>query len=166
MKRIFLITSIFSLLFGNLQAYAEIYKIVDAEGRVTYSNVKSKGAKKLDLGIAETPSAPEEIPTAKRHESTKTVNLGGYPKVDSNTQNQRDGKRRDILRAELDQEKQALDKAKQDYEDAKNTPEVYKGANGKTFRNVAKYDEKLKAIDDQISAHERNIELLNKELSR
>jgi Domain of unknown function (DUF4124) len=165
MKRIFFIISILLLLLSNLQASAEIYKTVDADGRVTYSNVRSKGAKKLDLGIAETPVTPEERPNAKRSETTKTVNLGGYPKVDSNTQSQRDGKRRDILKAELDQEKQALEKAKQDYEDAKNTPEVYKGANGKTFRNVVKYEEKLKAIEEQISAHERNIALLNKELN-
>jgi len=67
--------------------------------------------------------------------------------------------------SELEQEKQALEHAKQLYEEAQNTPEVYKGANGKTFRNVAKYDEKLHVIEAEIQAHERNIELLNKELN-
>ena len=66
---------------------------------------------------------------------------------------------------ELSQEKQALENAKQLYEEAQNTPEVYKGANGKTFRNVAKYDEKLRLIEAEIQAHERNIQLLNKELN-
>lgn len=66
---------------------------------------------------------------------------------------------------ELAQEKQALENARLLYEEAQNTPEVYRGANGKTFRNVAKYEEKLRVIEAEIQAHERNIELLNKELN-
>lgn len=166
MKRIFLTATVICLFFAHVGAQAEIYKSVDADGRVTYSNVRTKGSKKLDLGIVETASTTNEKSNNKSNNSSKTATLSGYPKVDNNTQNQRDNKRREILFSELNQEKQSLDKAKQDYEDAKNTPEVYKTANGKTFRNVAKYEEKLQSIQDQISAHERNIELLNKELSQ
>ncbi|MBA2690591.1 MAG: DUF4124 domain-containing protein, partial [Burkholderiales bacterium] len=36
-------------LFGALTARADIYKQVDDYGRVTYSNLPSKGAKKMEL---------------------------------------------------------------------------------------------------------------------
>ena len=32
----------------SVSAHAEIYKYVDEDGRITYSNVSRKGAKKLD----------------------------------------------------------------------------------------------------------------------
>ena len=37
-------TSVFSV-----ATKAEIYKHVDADGRITYSNIKSKGATRLDI---------------------------------------------------------------------------------------------------------------------
>ena len=37
------------LMLAVVHAKAEIYKSVDEDGRVTYSNVPSKGAQKLNL---------------------------------------------------------------------------------------------------------------------
>jgi len=50
-KHLFL--ALITILFSHT-AIAEIYKHVDADGRVTYSNVKTKGAVKLefDAGIS------------------------------------------------------------------------------------------------------------------
>ena len=147
---------------------AEIYKHVDSEGRVTYSNVKIKGAKKLDLEPADTNFGGDNsatIRSEKRVPQAKTATPGNFPKVDSGTQTQRDSKRKDILLSELEAEKQALALAKQAYVEGESKPEVYKGANGKTFRNVAKFEEKMKSLQADVDAHQRNIDLLTKEIN-
>jgi hypothetical protein len=43
-----------------------------------------------------------------------------------------------------------------------------KNANGSTstFRNVPKYQEKMKALQAEVDAHQRNIDLLTKELNQ
>ncbi|EUJ11546.1 hypothetical protein Meth11DRAFT_2391 [Methylophilaceae bacterium 11] len=151
-------------------AHAEIYKHVDADGRITYSNVKIKGAKKLDLEPADTSFGNTAKPNAKSSDESKSGTPSNFPKVDSNTQNQRDAKRKDILKSELESEKQALERAKQAYAEGQSNPEVYqvKNANGttSTFRNVPKFEEKMKGLQAEVDAHQRNIELLTKELNQ
>lgn len=152
--------------FTSAIAQAEIYKQVDAEGNVTYSNVKLKGAKKLALEPADTSFGNGNNATspAPRAPQAKTPTPSSFPKVDANTQNQRDSKRKDILQAELESEKKALESAKKAHAEGAQNPEVYKGADGKTFRNVAKFDEKMQGLQTQIDVHQRNIELLTKEI--
>jgi len=151
--------------------HAEIYKHVDAEGRVTYSNVKLKGAKKLDLEPADTNFGGDNSAVSRaatRAPQSKTATPASFPKVDAGTQNQRDNKRKEILQAELEAEKQALTKAKEAYIEGESKPEVYqkKNANGttSTFRNVAKFQEKMSGLQADVDAHQRNIELLTKEI--
>lgn len=162
MKRLFYLIS--GLLIVS-PCIADIYKYTDSNGVTTYTNIKPDGKHKSELII----TGPKEVsppPAPKEKKSAvKTPSPANFPKVDNQVQQQRDEKRREILINELEQEKQALEHAKQLYEEAKNTPEVYRGANGKTFRNVAKYEEKLRVIEAEILAHERNIHLLNKELN-
>jgi len=139
-------------------ANAEVYKVIDADGRVTYTNMPTKGAKKLDIDPAPSGGAP----TAKPNQRISTPDT--FPRVDKQTQNQRDNTRRQILEAELEAEKKALEEAKKAYVEGESTPEVYKAANGKTFRNVAKFEEKMKVLQANVDGHERNIQLLQKEL--
>ena len=161
-------------------AVAEIYKHVGPDGRITYSNVKIKGAKKLDLEPADTSfgtgssagasnSDGGEGATKKRAPATRTATPASFPKVDAGTQNQRDGKRKDILQGELDAEKKALEDAKKAYAEGASNPEVYrkKNADGssQTFRNVPKFDEKMKGLQAEVDVHQRNIDLLEKEIS-
>ena len=159
-------------------AHAEIYKTVDSEGRVTYSNVKIKGAKKLDLEPADTSfgtGAGKGDSTEKRAPQTRTATPASFPKVDAGTQNQRDGKRKDILQGELDAEKKALEDAKKAYAEGESNPEVFrtpivigkdgKKSGGNTLRNVPKFQEKMKNLQADVDAHQRNIELLQKEIN-
>ena len=152
-----------------LLAQAEIYKTVDANGNVTYSNVKIKGAKKLDLEPADTNFGNETNNAGnaetKRVPKTRTATPASFPKVDADTQNQRDGKRKDILKSELDAEKQALDEAKKAYAEGESKPEVFKTKDGKTLRNVPKFQEKMKSLQAEVDAHQRNIDLLTKEIN-
>lgn len=170
-KKIILSTS-FSILLASfllLQfAHAEIYKTVDAEGRVTYSNVKLKGSKKLDLEPADTSfgnSVNNGDGKAKRVPATRTDTPASFPKVDAGTQNQRDGKRKDILQSELDAERKALDDAKKAYAEGEANPEVFRTPTGQIRRNVPKFQEKMKNLQANVDVHQRNIDLLQKEIN-
>lgn len=157
----FLITCLFSF-----SAHAEIYKRVDANGRVTYSNVKIQGGKKINIEPAYKASGNKSSAEYGNRKKSYKSSPDKFPKVDNNTQNSRDAKRREILQEELNQEKQALKKAKKAYDEGAANPEVSRGANGKTFRNVAKYNEKMKNLQATVDAHTRNINLLEKELNK
>lgn len=136
-------------------AQAEIYKAVDENGHVTYSSKPLKGGKKLNLE-----PLPTMMPPAKASASA------GFPKVDNETQRNRDEARRKILQDELDAEEKLLAEANQNLKEGEANPEVYTGADGKTYRNVAKYDEKIKPLQEQIDLHQKNIEALKTELSK
>jgi hypothetical protein len=148
----------------SLPAIAEIYKHVDAEGKVTYSNVPMKGATKLDI---EPPVAGSPPPKAK------TPAPANFPRVDKSEQKQRDDKRRQILEEELANERLALEEAKKNLEEGEADPEVFKtkvvGKDGKakvvTRRNVAKFQEKMERLQENVDLHQKNIELLEKEIS-
>jgi hypothetical protein len=142
-------------------ASAEIYKSIDADGHVTYSNVPAKGAVKLDIDAGT--GAPSQTPKTKSSPAP-----ANFPKVGKVEQKQRDDKRRQILEDELATERQALDDAKKALEEGQSNPEVFHTqVNGKTVtrRNVAKYQEKVGKLQDDVEQHEKNIELLEKELS-
>ena len=141
----------------SMSAYAEIYKSVDENGHVTYSNVPSKGASKLEID----PPAPAASPAAKPKAQPTPSN---FPKVDGQTQKKRDDQRKKILQEELEAEQAALAEAKQAYTEGESKPEVYRGAGGKTFRNVVKFEEKMQRLQADVDAHERNVQLLQKEL--
>ncbi len=152
-------------LTASTTALAEIYKHVDADGRVTYSNIKSKGATRLEIdpdanNISNDRAKAKSSSTANK----RTATPDSFPRVDKDMQNQRDGKRRSILQSELDAEKAALEDAKKAYSEGESNPEVYRTANGQTFRNVPKFEEKMKSLKENVDNHQKNIELLQKEL--
>jgi hypothetical protein len=159
---------LFALLqFMAVNAYAEIYKRVDADGRVTYSNTKTKGAVKLELD-PDANTISNDRPKSPSTSNRRTATPGDFPRVDKETQNQRDDKRKDILISELEAEKLALEEAKKAYAEGESNPEVYqkKNANGttSTFRNVPKFQEKMKNLQAEVDSHQRNVELLQKEI--
>ncbi len=151
----------------TMAAQAEIYKHVDAEGRVTYTNIPMKGAVKLDIGPPMSTSPPAERPAAAKSPA-------GFPRVEPAEQQQRDAKRREILELELAAERKALENARLAYAEAEKDPEVFRttviGKDGKpqvvTRRNVAMYQEKLRVLQEEIDRHQRNIDMLEQELSR
>ena len=78
-----------------LASHAEIYKSVDADGHVTYSNIPTKGAKRLNV---------EPLTTLPRPAQDF--------KVDDRTQKRRDETRYRILKEELDAEQGRLEQSK------------------------------------------------------
>jgi len=148
-------------------ASAEIYKSVDADGHVTYSNVPMKGATKLDLE----PPVSVNVPAAKPAASKTPAS---FPKVDKEEQKLRDQKRKQVLEEELAAERDALEEAKAAYAEGESKPEVFRttivGKDGKpqvvTRRNVAKFQEKMKTLQENVDLHQKNIEMLEKELAQ
>lgn len=146
-----------------LTSGAAIYKHVDKDGHVTYSNVKIRGAKKLDIAPANTSFGTN---AQKKYKSpTKKSTPANFPEVTKNTQQKRDASRKEILLSELASEKQALSIAKAAYAEGAKNPETFKNANGGISRNVAKYEEKMKALQATVNVHQRNVNLLEKEIS-
>lgn len=139
-------------------AQAEIYKAVDADGHVTYSSTPIKGGKKIILE-----PLPTMVPPAR---SRSAASPEGFPKVDGETQRGRDDTRRKILQDELSTEEKLLGEARQSLREGEENPEVFRGKDGKTYRNVAKYEEKIKTLNERVEMHRKNIEALNTELSK
>ncbi len=140
-------------------AQAEIYKSIDADGHVTYSSTPTKGAKKLNLE----PLPTMEPPARAR---SKAESPSDFPRVDNETQKSRDGTRRKILEDELATEEKLLAEARQNLKDGEANPEVYRTATGQIFRNVPKYEEKIKGLQAEVDLHEKNVEALKAELSK
>lgn len=140
-------------------AQAEIYKSVDKDGHVTYSSSPIKGGKRIILE----PTSSYPSPSGRSRNVEAAQN---FPRVDGATQRGRDDTRRQILEEELSTEQKLLAEANRDLKEGEGAPEVYRGKDGKTYRNVAKYDEKVKDLKEQVELHQRNVDALKTELSR
>jgi hypothetical protein len=139
-------------------AQAEIYKAVDEDGHVTYSSTPIKGGKKIILE-----PLPTMVPPAR---ARSTATPEDFPRVDGETQKGRDDTRRKILEDELAAEQKLLEEARQNLKEGEEKPEVFRTKDGKIFRNVAKYDEKIKDLTGQVELHQKNVEALQTELSK
>lgn len=142
-----------------LLAQAEIYKSVDADGHVTYSSTPIKGGKRIFLEPLPTMEPPARPRTA-------TATEEGFPRVDDATQKTRDDARRKILEDEMATEQKLLAEARAKLQVTEDTPMVYRGKDGKTYRAVAQYEENVKAAKEEVSLHEKNVEALKVELSK
>lgn len=129
-------------------ATAEVFKSVDSNGRVTYSNTPSKNAEKIELEPLNTITAPKRKPGATPAD---------FPKVDNETQRKRDDLRRKILVDELANEQKQLAEAKK----ALLEGEAVRLGNE---RNYQKYLDRVQQLKDKVTQHEKNVQALQKEL--
>lgn len=147
------LTSLYVLAVTPALAQAEVYKCVDADGRITYSNVVSKGCKKLSLDPISTMPA-----TPAGRASAKTPTPSDFPKVTSDVQKERDNDRRAILEQELSSERKNLEEAKKELAEQENTR-----TGGE--RNYQRVLERLEPYKNKVAQHERNIEAIQKEMA-
>ncbi len=133
-------------------AQADIYKKVDKDGNVTYSNKPIKGGKKIEL---------QELHTMEPFKGTTAE----QEQVDRTVQKNRDAERRKILEDELAAEQKLLAEARQNLQDAQDNPQI-SHFGGKTFRNVAGQEEAIKTAQEQVDLHQRNVDALKQELSQ
>lgn len=153
-----------ALVLSGRSAQAEIYKLVDQYGRITYSSVPMQGAKKLTFDsppVSSLSSGPSLTHRSARSMATPV----NYPRVDSRVQKSRDVRRREILQHELLAEERLLADARQALQ--QNIParvvtqQVAVMTPGQTG---PVYDEKTRKLQDQVLQHERNVSALKKEL--
>ncbi|ENO86578.1 DUF4124 domain-containing protein [Thauera linaloolentis] len=145
------------LLYAALPAQAEVYKCIDAEGRVTYTNDRSaaRGCTALDTGQSvSTVPAPARRPAA----SPGTVSPSGFPKVSPGDQRARDDGRRQVLESELATEESALATA----EKALAEQEAIRLGDERNYQKVL---DRLQPYRDKVELHKRNIEALRREIS-
>ena len=137
-------------------AHAEIYKHIDESGRVTYSNIPIKGAKKLDLDpVGVVPAAKVKSAGAPASPSPAS-----FPKVDTDTQKARDGMRHKILEEELAAEFKLLAESRQTLAEA----EAARGDKDAS-KLPAKYLERLQQLRDNMSLHVKKIQALKIEIA-
>ena len=150
------------LAFSSSTSAGQTCKYQDVDGHIIYANVPIRDAKKLMCFGSDnaTPNAP-----SGDHPRSILPTPPNFPRVDASTQKQRDNKRLQILGEELGNEKKALEQAKQAYAEGESNPEIYRAKDGKTMRNMGKYTEKMQSLQSNIDLHEKNIQLLEKELS-
>ncbi|SCK17327.1 DUF4124 domain-containing protein [Vogesella sp. LIG4] len=123
-----------------------IYKYVDADGHVTFTNVPRPGAKVLMLS----PNGSSSRPRKKNASAGTSSDNAGIPAIDPGTQKQRDVGRRRILENELANERKALAQARTALQDAQ--------------QKTGTRPEQLQRFRDEVTDRERNIDALNKEL--
>jgi hypothetical protein len=152
---------LFLALLACTSAWGETCKYVTADGHVIYSNTSStppKGAKKTkcfedpkpaQAPAAEAPAAPKASSDARNRD---------FPKVDDKTQKRRDDERRRILEEELATEQQALEEAKQQLAEQES---IRTGGE----RNYQRFLDRVQPFRDAVTAHERNIEAINREIA-
>lgn len=146
-------------------AHANVYKCVDSNGRITYTNDQNlvnndctRLSEDLPVSsipppdyITNRPSAPA-APAAKQPASPNS-----FPRVTPSAQRERDGTRRQILEQELTQEQASLEKAKA----ALAEQEAVRYGNERNYQKVL---DRLQPFQAQVELHSRNIEALQREI--
>lgn len=139
------------LLAGAAQADT-LYKCTDSAGHATYTNQKSPG-KTCTVLSQDKPVSTFAAPKARPNAPTPE----GFPRVNAETQKNRDGDRRKILEEELRTEQQKLEAAKKSLAEQEATRE----GGEKNYQRVL---DRLKPFQEEIQLHERNVESLQKEI--
>ncbi|WP_198116564.1 DUF4124 domain-containing protein [Massilia rhizosphaerae] len=148
---------------AGARADSVVYKCLDKNGRVEFTDINKPGCKVLDLPgyIAAPAPAPRAAPPVTMRQGTgrpPTASPVNFPRVDTATQRARDDDRRAILEDELRSEEKKLADLKRDF----NNGEPERQGNEK---NYAKYQERVAQMRDDIGRSEKNVEALKREIS-
>lgn len=150
------VTRIALLLCTTLSApaQAQIYKYVDENGQVTFTDVYRKGAQKIEL-----PDAPAPLPSARpATPRTSVPSPANFPRIDAGTQKRRDDIRRQVLQDEIDSERRNAEEARRQL------------ALGERLlpgeRNTdASYLNRVNRLRAAVEQHERNVVSIQRELA-
>ncbi len=147
-----------------LPAHSAVCKYIDADGNIVFSNLPpEKGQRKISCINS------DDSTTSKTVGNTKSTTVPsppartaptptGFPKVDGDTQRSRDEIRRKVLSDELGEEGKLLADARASYANGAPVPLPEEQA------NADKYRERIARLREAVARHERNIEMLKKEL--
>ena len=145
-----LLASLLLLSAATTASAATIYKHVDKDGHVTFTNIPMRGARAVLVTPASNESAPAPLRGSSSQRPSSAAAPAHIPSVDSGTQRQRDEGRRRILQTELDNEQRALGEARQTLQDAS--------------KKAGTPPAQLQRLRDAVTDRERNIAALKQEL--
>ncbi|MBT9567569.1 MAG: DUF4124 domain-containing protein [Thiobacillus sp.] len=149
----------FYLLLGLFLAapvQADIYKYVDENGQVTFTDVYRKGAKRIDL-----PGAPTPLPTASvrsPRRASYNPSPADFPRIDPTTQKNRDDIRRRVLQDEMDGERRNAEAARKQLQLGERIQPGEKVTD-------STYLDRVKRLQAAVSRHEQNISSIQRELA-
>ncbi|MEZ5612194.1 MAG: DUF4124 domain-containing protein [Rhodocyclaceae bacterium] len=153
------LASVFAMMWQTA-ALADIYKCVDSQGRVTYTNDRSsaRGCTPLsrDLPVSSIPSSGRQQ-TSSVPAPPAGAAATSFPRVTPDTQRERDDSRRRILMDELAAEEASLLEARKNLDEQES---IRLGDE----RNYQKKLDRIQPFKDKVALHERNIEALRKEI--
>ena len=148
--------SLLSLLLV-VPAHAEIYKYVDENGNVTFSDVYKKGAKRIQM-----PGAPTTLPSAStispKKRASYTPSPADFPRIDAGTQKRRDDIRRQVLQDEIATERRNADDARRQLALGERVQPGERATDG-TYLN------RVKRLREAVDQHEQNIVAIQRELA-
>jgi hypothetical protein len=159
-----------------------IFKHIDENGKVTYTNFPVKGGVKLDIDLVTVINSATPIPGApgapKRAGAIQPASAAGgvaaitVPAIDQDTQKRRDDMRKRILEQELKQEDQQLGEVKSRLEAELKTVDSLKilvaqigpGKSQDALKAQSQSNERIASFKTAQADHERNIEAIKREL--
>ena len=135
-------------------AQAEIYKYVDENGQVTFTDVYKKGAKRIDL-----PGVPTPLPATRApRRASYTPSPADFPRIDPGTQKTRDDIRRQVLQVEINGERRNAGEARR---------QLQLGERLQPGERVtdASYLNRIKKLQAAVRQHEQNVSSIQREIA-
>lgn len=136
-------------------AQAEIYKYIDENGQVTFTDVYKKGAKRIDL-----PGAPAPLPAGSKAPRRASYNPSpaDFPRIDAGTQKRRDDIRRQVLQDEISGERRNADEARRQLALGERLQPGERATD-------ATYLNRVNRLRASVQQHEQNIASIQRELA-
>jgi hypothetical protein len=132
---------------------ADIYECVDASGNKRFTNIRAEAKGCKVLIVSPTNTVPSPKPQGKA-----VATPSNFPRVDTDTQRQRDSDRRRILEQELGNEEKLLGQARKELAEQES---VRLGSE----RNYQKVLDRLEPYKKKVKLHEDNVASLKRELA-
>ena len=151
------------IVLASPAARADIWECLDASGNKRFTNIKAeaKGCKLLVVAPPNTVAIPRQPAKGAPAEPSRTgpgsSTPANFPKVEPDTQKQRDNDRRKILDQELANEQKLLEQAKKELEDQASQRLGSERNYGRVLERLEPYKKKVKLHEDNIASLKREM---------
>ncbi len=148
---------LFCVLLVPCIAQAEIYKYIDENGQITFTDVYKKGSKRIDL-----PPAPASLSLGGGNKLQKRASFqpspSNFPRIDTATQQKRDDIRRQVLQDEVTAERKNAEEARRQLTLGERLQPGEKLSD-------STYSNRVKKLRATISEHEQNVSAIQREIN-
>ena len=148
---------LFCVLLVPCIAQAEIYKYIDDNGQITFTDVYKNGSKRIDLPPATASmSYGGGIKLQKR--ASFQPSPSNFPRIDTATQQKRDDIRRQVLQDEVTAERKNADEARRQLTVGERLQPGEKLSD-------STYVNRVKKLRSTISEHDQNVSAIQREIN-